>query len=246
MQSRTLFAMLILLYATAVLSAKKKPITYNEASYGTANQGTTLVVTFDQGKSYNHPLYAIWLADEQGKYIQTLYVSQSVGKGVYQRSVQTNRMWQPGEIKRPATLPYWMHQRNVTNENGTLLPTPKNPVADAYTGATVKNSFKLTLTTEQVLKGKFSLYFEINQSWDWNEYWSNDKFEGDIEYKTSSQPALVYKVTFDSADTNKELALKAVGHSHYAGANGSLTTDLSTLSTALDIAKKITVTVIRK
>ena len=40
-----------------------------------------------------------------------------------------------------------------------------------------------------------------------------------------------------------KIELKPIGHSHYAGENGELFTDLSTLSTALKIAKKITVSV---
>jgi hypothetical protein len=35
--------------------------------------------------------------------------------------------------------------------------------------------------------------------------------------------------------------MKPVGHGHYSGIDGSLTTDLSTLTTALEIAKSITV-----
>lgn len=241
MQSRTLFVMLILLCTSSVFSAKKKNITYNEASYGTSNNGTSLLITFDEGKSYNHPLYAIWLADEGGKYLQTLYVSQSVGKGEYLRTVLSNRMWQPGEIQRPATLPYWIHQRNVRNEKGSLLPTSKTPVPDAYTGATIKNSFRLQVKTENTLTGKFKIYFEINQSWDWNDYWHNNKYPNDKEYITSSQPALVYCAEIDTKIPEQTIVFKAIGHSHYAGADGSLTADLSTISTALDIASKITV-----
>jgi len=245
MQSRTLFAMLILLYATSVFSAKKKNTTYNDASYGTSNNGTTLLITFDEGKSYNHPLYAIWLADEGGKYIQTLYVSESVGKGVYLRSNRNKGIWQPGEIQRPATLPYWIHQRNVRNENGGLLPTPKNPVVDAYTGATIKNSFRLKVNTDNTLAGKYKIYFELNQSWDWNEYWHNNKYPDDKEYKTSSQPALVYCAEIDTKNPEQTVVFKAIGYSHYAGADGSLSTDLSTITTALDITSKITARIVQ-
>lgn len=243
MQLKITLAMLILLFGTVAFSAKKKKITYNDASYGTSNKGTNLLITFDEGKSYNHPLYAIWLADEGGNYLQALYVSQSVGKGVYLRTHLSNRIWMPGESMRPATLPYWVHQRNVQNENGGLLPTAKNPVIDAYTGATIKNSFRLNVKTDKVLVGKYKIFFEINQSWDWNEYWHNNKYPNDKEYKTSSQPALVYYAEINTTTPEQSVDFKAIGHSHYAGTDGSLTTDLSTLTTALDIASKITVRV---
>ena len=39
---------------------------------------------------------------------------------------------------------------------------------------------------------------EINQNWDWNEYWTNDKYPDDENYKMSCQPALVYEAVIDS------------------------------------------------
>ena len=83
--------------------------------------------------------------------------------------------------------------------------------------------------------------FELNQSWDWNEFWYNDKFPNDKEYKTSSQPALVYCADIESADLKTEVSFKVIGHSHYSGQDGSLNNDLNTLSTAKFIANKITV-----
>ncbi len=63
---------------------------------------------------------------------------------------------------------------------------------------------------------------------------------GDKEYKTSSQPALVYAADIDT-NTTAEVEMKPIGHSHYSGKDGSLTTDLSTITTALKIAKHISV-----
>ena len=148
----------------------------------------------------------------------------------------------PGEIQRPATLPYWAHQRGVLNELGTYMPTLKNPVPDAYSGATPLSSFILNVKTDKKLSGKYRIYLELNQSWDWNEYWTNNKYPDDKEYKTSSQPALVYSADFDTSQAGREIELKPVGRSHYAGSDGQLYTDLNTLTTALKIAKKITLT----
>ena len=245
MYPKSLIAILILLFATLAFAKKKQVVSYQEASYGKGNNGTKLLISFDEGKTYNHPLYAIWLADENGKYIQTLYVSESVGKGIYIRSKRNKGIWQPGEIQRTATLPYWIHQRNVMNENGGLLPTPRKPVADAYTGATIKNSFHLNVITENTLSGRYKVYFEINQSWDWNDYWFNDKYPDNKEYKTSSQPALVYCAEIDTSNPEQTVTFKPIGHSHFSGDNGSLTTDLSTITTALSIAKQISVRILQ-
>lgn len=231
---------LTLSIGTEAQRRNKKEITTNE-QYGVKNTGTELVIHFERGKEHNHPLFAIWLADENGNFIQTLYVSESIGKGTFKRATRNSGRWLEGEIQRPAALPYWSHQYGVLNAYGNFLPTPQNPVADAYTGATPKTSFVMKVRTEEALKGKYKIMFEINQSWDWNEYWYNDKFPDDREYKTSSQPALVYSVDIDTANKNAEYVLKPIGHSHYSGKDGSLNTDLTTLTTALKIANKISV-----
>lgn len=222
-------------------SAGKKPEIYSRESYGINNTGTTLSVTFQKGKEHNHPLYAIWLADENGKFIQTLYVSESIGKGMFRHASRKKGRWLAGERQRPASLPYWTYQRNIKNETGTYLPTPKQPVVDGYTGATPQMSFVMLLKTEKPLKGKYKIMLELNQSWDWNDYWTNDRFPKDLEYKTSSQPALVYSTDIDTEEKNTVYELKPIGHSHYSGLNGELYPDLNTLTTALKIAKKITV-----
>ena len=228
-------------FATMAISAQKKKEVFSHENYGSNNAGTSLTIQFEKGVEHNHPLFAVWLADEKGNYIQTLYVSESIGKGVFKRASRKTGRWQAGEIQRPATLPFWAHQRGEKNEFGTYMPTPKQPVADAYTGATPSASFILHSKTEKPLNGKYKIMLELNQSWDWNEYWTNDKYMNDKEYKTSSQPALVYSADIDTASPTPEYVLKVIGHSHYSGADGNLDTDLSTMTTALKIAKKITV-----
>ncbi|MHB9055434.1 MAG: hypothetical protein ACYC2P_04680 [Paludibacteraceae bacterium] len=212
-------------------------------TYGIPSKGTEITLKFAKGKEHNHPLFAIWLADSAGNYIQTLYVSESIGKGVFKRADRKTGAWQSGEIQRPAALPYWVHQRNVINELGTLLPTAAKPLVDAYSGSTPLASFTMELKTDTPLNGSYKLFLELNQSWDWNEYWTNDKYPNDKEYKTSSQPALIYMADFNTSNKNKEIEMKPVGRSHYSGNDGKLYEDLKTLTTALKIAKKITIQV---
>jgi hypothetical protein len=238
MKTKLIIAVLFII--SAIVSAKQKPEVLSQENYGVKNTGTTISIRFEAGKEHNHPLFAIWLADQYGKYMQTLYVSESIGLGVFKRASRKTGRWLAGEIQRPATLPYWAHQRAVKNEIGTYMPTPNLPVADAYTGATPAASFVLHSKTEVPLNGKYKIMLELNQSWDWNEWWTNDRPD-DIEYRTSCQPALVYMAEIDTNNRKAEYVLKPIGHSHYSGADGSLTADLSTITTALKIAKKITV-----
>ncbi len=242
MRKYSWFFMLILLTITG--TAQKKKDIPGFGIYGKATNNSVLCVQFDKGKSHNYPIMVFWLADEHGKYLQTLYVAESIGKGVFKRADRSTGKWMAGEIQRPAALPYWFHQRGILNEKGTYAPTPTKPVADAYTGATPTGSFIMHLITDQKLTGRYKVFMEINQSWDWNEFWHNNKFPDDREYKTSSQPALVYEAIIDASNTGNRVTFKAIGHSHHSGKDGSLNTDLSTITTALRIVGNCTVTIL--
>lgn len=208
-----------------------------------AGQGPALNIEMVRGEGHNHPLMAIWVEDEAGRFIQTLYVAESIGKGIFQHGDASRGFWMPGEIRRPAALPYWSHRRGIKAEDGLYLPTPTDPIADAYTGPTPGKSFILHTRLDEPGMRKFHVLFEVNQTWDWNEYWTNNKFPEDEEYKTSCQPALVYTVMIDLDSPQEEYVMKVIGHSHHSGASGELFNDLSTITTALHIAEQIIVTI---
>jgi len=241
MKKRTLFIAFLLIPALIVTA--KKPEVFEPFTIGASKTGTALQLKFEKGKQHNHPLFAVWLADQNGKFIETLYVSESIGKGVFPRADRKKGAWKAGAIQRPAALPYWAHQRNILNEFGTYNPTQSHPEVDGTTGATPQSSFVLNLKTSKVLNGNYTIFVELNQSWDWNEFWFNDRFPGNKEYMTSSQPALVYSAVFETSQ-KQSASLKPVGHSKYDGSDGSLNPDLSSLTTALRIAKSITLTVL--
>ena len=212
------------------------PDIYN---YNSNAEGPAIRIEFIKGASHNHPLMAIWIEDMQGNYVQTIYVAESIGKGIFQHGDASTGKWMPGEIPRPAALPVWSHRRGIQSEDGLYLPTPQNPVPDAYTGPTPPQSFVIESKLERNDLRQFLVFFEINQTWDWNEYWTNNKYPDNDEYKTSCQPALVYKAIVNLDDEQKEYRMRVVGHSHYAGEDGEIYEDLSTFTTALKIAEEI-------
>jgi len=205
--------------------------------------GLGVQVTLTPGKSHNYPMMAIWVEDAAGDYIQTLYVNESVGKGYFNFADKSEGKWKPGALVRPASLPVWAHKRGVKSAEGHYMPTQTNPVPDAYTSATPKAGFVLQSKTDEPLRGKFKVLLEINQSWDWNEYWTNNKFPEDDDYKSSAQPSVVYVVEIDPANLQEAYELKPIGHGHYSGKNGEINPDLSTITTALQIVDKVTVKV---
>ncbi len=200
-----------------------------------------LEVEFIRGEAFNHPSFAIWTEDLYGNLIETLYVTQFVATGKFGHGELESGKWknEPGEVRRPSTLPYWAHKRNIKAPDGLFIPSLKTPVPDAITAATPTGNFVLRTSTSLTGNEKFRVLMEINQAWDSNKYWTNAKYPNNLEYFTSLQPAIVYAVTIDPEKPDTEYYLNPIGHSHPWGENGELYTDLTTLTTAKEIAQKI-------
>lgn len=236
-------AMLLLVATLSATGQRKKAEAIEVIRTNADGSGREIVVTVTPGKEHNHPLMAVWLEDTAGNYLQTLYVNESTGKGFFNYAQQQQGKWQPGELVRPASLPVWAHRRNIKNRLGNFMPTAQMPVPDAYTAATPPAGFVLMSRPDKPLQGKVVVMMEINQSWDWNEYWTNNKFPDDDDYKSSAQPSVVYAATIDMDAPAQKANMTAIGHGHHSGSNGALTRDLSTLTTALQIVQQATVEV---
>ncbi len=204
-------------------------------------KGTPLEIEFHKGVEHYFPLMAIWVEDMQGHYIHSLYVARSMAKGIFRHAQYEDGSWEKGRKLIPSALPYWSHQRNIPGPDSMFVPTPSNPLPDAYTGATPTGSFTLQTVVNDSVTPPFRVLFEINQSWDWNEHWYNNKYPGNQEYMKSAQPALVYEAVVDPARGQKNFEMNPIGHSHPFGATGALFEDLSTLTSARKIAERIVV-----
>jgi hypothetical protein len=203
--------------------------------------GASFELSFKKGPSFNHPTFVVWLEDTTGNFIQTLFVTKSYGSGVFAHGNKSGGKWKPGQVSRPAALPYWSHKAGHEKGIAQYVPDSTSSVPDAYTGATPAGSFALQTKGDKNYSDKLRIFFEINQTWDWNPYWTNTKYPDDAEYNTSCQPAVVYAATIDMNNTGKPVQLTAIGRSSHNGSDGELYTDLNTLTTALEIAQSITV-----
>jgi len=233
----SVFIMAIIL--SACKTKEVPPVQPDLYGYNKEAQGKALEIHFTKGEEHNHPLMAVWVEDMQGNFVQTLFVAESIGKGVFDHGDASSGKWMPGEIRRPAALPVWSHRRGIKAKDGLYLPTPENPVPDAYTGPTPPADFIIETRLEDPDLTQFLVFFEINQTWDWNEFWTNNKYPDNEEYKTSCQPALVYKAVVNTDSDQNEYRMRIVGHSHYAGENGELFEDVSTITTARQISSEI-------
>lgn len=235
------FVMFILMSATgcSLFQSEEPPMITDTLHTHSQHQGIPITVHFNKGKAHNYPLMAIWLEDTNGAYIQTLYVAKSIAKGRFAHGQTHQGKWQPGPARRPAALPYWAHKRGVKAEDGLYIPSHENPMPDAVTGATPVNNFVLETRTKNIQTNRFRILLEINQSWDWNEYWTNDTLTDNKDYRTSCQPALVYAGEINLNENKTRYSLQPIGHSHYAGENGKLYEDLSTITSALEITDSV-------
>ncbi|MCU0376866.1 MAG: hypothetical protein MUC78_01265 [Bacteroidales bacterium] len=242
---------IIIIIAVIASACSSKPSSSNlvqnkefvDVVTNSSGSGPLVELKFYGGPSLYYPLMAVWLEDEGGNYIQTLFVPRSIATGVFKYGSNASGKWTEAPKRAPQTLPYWSHKRGIKVSDGLYMPDQENPVPDAYSGATPTTSFTLTARADGALPSKFRVLFEINQNWDWNEYWTNDKFPGDVNYLNSAQPALVYESTVESGNLQNRYIMKPVGHSHPSGQTGELFTDLGTLTTALQIADSIVVRV---
>lgn len=214
---------------------------FTDVETNISGEGPSIELKFYGGPSLYYPLMAVWLEDEQGGYIQTLFVPKSIATGVFRYGSDASGRWVEAAKRAPQTLPYWSHKRGVMASDGLYMPDPANPVPDAYSGATPATSFTLRTKADKSLPRKFMVMFEVNQNWDWNKYWTNDKYPGDKNYLNNAQPAVVYESLIDQDNLADRYVLKPVGHSHPSGKTGELFPDLSTLTTALEIADSIVV-----
>jgi hypothetical protein len=240
MRSYLLFAIAVLFLPACKSARIQEEPQLTDLTSNPDGRGTALTLEFRKGEAHNHPSFVFWTEDMEGNYLQTLFITRAVGTSIWDHGDPSSGQWEPGEIRRPASLPYWSHKRGVKEADGLYVPSIENPIADAYTGATPPGDFSLSTRFDSQSPRQFRVLFEINQTWDWNEYWTNNKYPDDDEYKTSCQPAVVYSVEVDLEQRQPEYRFAAIGHSHYAGRSGELFTDLGTLTTALEIVSSLT------
>lgn len=131
--------------------------------------------------------------------------------------------------------------------DGLYLPTKRDPLADGISSATPRESYELKVTPQGGLR-RFIVKFEVNHSTDFNEFYPESAREGDPGWsgkEGSGQPALVYAADVDLDSGDGVFAAAPVGHGSPDDSDGSLSPDLSMLTSALHILERITVTAAR-
>jgi hypothetical protein len=222
----------------------------------TTNAGTNgipFTLVFEKGENYSHPLeinkfmttettpqIAVWIEDTNGRYIDTLFVTKKGGTQGWVGPIGLPA----NKIRRPEALPCWSHTRGVKYADGYFMPTKDEPLPDAITAASPTGDFRLTTTIPEKT-GRFIIKAEVNNSTDFNDAFPKSAARGAPNYTGgtwgSGQPSLVYAATVDLASGPGTWELRPIGHGSPDGSDGGINPDLSGLTTATDIVRRITV-----
>lgn len=197
-------------------------------------------INVEKGKSFNHPTFVFWKEDMEGHFIETIFITKSYASGIFGHHMIGDTIWMPNEGSsfQPAALPYWTHKKGLI-DGKYLVPTPEHPYVDAISGATPIEDFQINVKNNK--SAKYRIYLELNQAWDWNNYWTNNKFPQSNAYKHSAQPSIIYAVTINENDS--VYFMNPVGHGDPKGETENLFTDISSLTTAKDIFKTIRISI---
>lgn len=214
------------------------------------NKELQLSIDLVRAEHYWHPQMAIWMENENGTYIKTLFVSKATAKGFFfggrnkenfkefDESKQTE-----GKYRRVNALPIWSHKRGVRYLDGALVPTRENPLPDAISGATLSDNFYLRTSTDY--HQKFRIKVELNVAFDDNEYYSEFDFPNDEIFHNGTgqlgQPSILFESLIDMNDSKKYYLMKLMGHGHHSAQTGTIYEDVSKLTTALQLVERIVV-----
>ncbi|WP_106794000.1 DUF4405 domain-containing protein [Aquimarina sp. Aq78] len=211
----------------------------------------TVEIDVKIGDAFRYAMMVIWVEDIDGNYIESLFVPKSIATSKYVNGKpDKNGIWKPAIVRRPESLPYWSHKRGIRASDGLFIPLRKAYDIDAVSGATPTYDFIINSKAKLGKLKKFRVLMEVNQSFNWNKYYSKDRFPNDSIYSGSGrvgQPAIVYAVDvdLDKFGLSKNFLFEPIGHSHHSGKTDELFTDMSNITTALDIIDRGIVKIVK-
>ena len=226
------------------LGKVETPFEYEVIELFNANGQHNLEIELKKGNAFQYPLFAIWLEDSLGNYMETLYISRVIASSTFDFGKNVDGKWQSAVKRRPEALPYWSHKRGIKAPDGLYVPLNNATDLDAVSGATPTRNFIIKSKSDLNSLKHYYVMLEVNQSYDWNSYYTKDKFPDDDIYSGSGQvgqPSLIYTTAVSSQDIKDNIykIMQLIGHGHHSGKNGKLYKDLSHISTAKQIIDRV-------
>lgn len=237
-------------------------------------KGDKLVIDLRKGAYFYYPQYALWLETLDGTFIQPLYVTQKLAQNNFANKVRLRnsqqvfntdianmdeQTWQQTFASetlnadttrlrsRPESLPVFLHQLASTPAT-TVFTDPRATAdtkkIDAYAGATLLDNFLLSTQAAEALPTQFRVRLEINQSFDFNAYYSSDRFPDDPIYSGdgyNGQPSMIYEAVINRASNQRFYPMQLIGRGHHSGKDGIIYQDLHNITSAQHLVERIIV-----
>ena len=174
-------------------------------------------------KSGKEPQVAIWLEDQNGRYIKTLYVTK--------KASALSWLFGPKE-GRPESLPVWYHASKHDSSKSAASSSSDQKEIDAVTSATPKGGLVIN---QKIGDESCVIKVEVNASFDYNSTWTK-KNSG-----VNGQPSLVYQALVP-AGQKEELTFELIGSGSPDGSDGSVHKNAAGIDSAKTIVRIINVT----
>lgn len=235
-----------------------------------SDNGPLMTIDLRQGPYFAWPQYAIWIEDMDGNFIQPIFITSKLANNnfvnkvdkidkdvvftshvILSGDVDLQSTFEAGEFPeskadraRPESLPVFLHKNQMVSGSDSLVPDGDNVIADAYSGATITQSFLMKSRLKSKRNGNVKVRLEINNSFDFNEYYSSDRFPDDATYSGngySAQPSLIYEAIINLDDVNSITPMQLIGRGHHSGKDGFIYQDLENMTTSLELIDRIIV-----
>ncbi len=181
---------------------------------------------YAQTKYRKPPQIAIWLEQPEQKKIQTVWVTEKTAQGDWGKN-----------ITRPVSLPYWVSRWNrETQIRGD--PSPKQPAADAVTGATPKQTQRIAIAVPA--DSTWNYFIEVNASGDFNETFPEVPPKGIRDTHGNGQPSIVYQGKITSTPGQSSVP-RLIGHTDQYNHLIGVRRDLNGITTAKKLLSKVEV-----
>lgn len=232
--------------------------------------GQTITIELKKGAYFLWPQYAIWLETVTGEFVQPLYVTSAIGTNNFTNKVSkkdpsqvfTSHVMIGANVNpedsligreeheskdtrmRPESLPVFLHQLGMQAKNGLFVPTDDSLSIDGFSGATMTDNFNYHVKLPKSLSGQYRIRLEVNHSFDFNEYYSSDRFPDDPVYSGdgfSAQPSVLYQALIDFDKPEQLVKMQLIGRGHHSGRDGAVYQDVSNLTTALQLVERVLV-----
>ena len=160
------------------------------------------------------PQVAAWIETPDGRFLDTLYVTELAVTGKYRAAPKSGR---------PEALPVWSAR--------------KSGAADAVSSPTTVGSAVVygNGIASRLPAGRYVVMLETNRSYDWNRTYTK-KNSG-----VNGQPSVVYRAELEIGSGPREARLTPIGIGSVDGSDGKVRPGLDGIDTALELFSAMTV-----